>query len=552
MKTRAAQFPAMVLASRIAEAVRGIIAAVVGFLQAGRMPTLASYTRRRARGWVLMRRFALFAGTVLIAMIYGFYFALLPPFLYVYMAVPIGVLALAVIWALPDSDAIPERAIRFLFFGLVIAIGLWPGYLALALPGQPWISSRRLFTIPMFLLFLISFSMSPRMRGDLKDALGTSKPLWIAMLIYIGICFATIFVSNYPATSFNKFLVAQLEWTLPFLVAVWVFRDPRYVRLFIGIVLAIITYQGLIGLWEHAIQGVPWAPYVPRWLKGDVELVDQILAGARRYVVGTHRSAGTWSTPLSYAEFLALLTPILFLALWYGRKLWHSLAAAALIALAVTVIIFSQSRLGLVGTLAGLVLFVLIVAIQQWRVDKVSLFPPALIIGYPVIAATLIGLTFASRRLEIIVWGAGHTASSDAGREIQTQKGIAAIQKWPFGYGMGNAADQAGIFSPTGILTLDTYYVTVAVDAGVLGFLCYYFMFLYAGGRAGLLAIAGRANSGVTRLLVALSCSMAIFVVTKSVLSQDETHCFVFILLGLTVALIHQAKNGENGGSARG
>lgn len=526
--------------SRLAEIAAIVAQKVWRFLTAGHAATLPQYRPRRSRGRVFMRHSLLLAAVLGIAVVYGFLFTILPPFLYVYMAVPIGVLALAVIWALPDSDVYPAGVVRFLFFALVLAIGLWPNYLALALPGQPWISSRRLFTIPLFVLFLISYSMSPALRADLKGALATSKPLWVAMLIYIFLSFATIFVSDYPATSFNRFLVAQLEWTLPFLVAVWLFQQPRHAMWVAGALLIVVSYQSIIGVWEHAIQAVPWAPYVPTWLKGDIELVDRILSGARRWAVGTHRSAGTWSTPLSYAEFLALLSAFLIHFVFVTRKVLYKFLVGGVIVCCVASIIYSQSRLGLIGFIGVLIMYVLVFAVRKWLQDKNSIMSAAILMAYPFFALTIVGLTFVSRRLELMVWGGGHTAASTEGRSGQYERGIDAILQWPFGYGMGNAPSVAGSFGSFDILTLDTYYVTVAVDLGIVGFLAYYFLFIFAAINGSLAYIRSRPDDRYAGLLLPLACVMMNFVITKSVLSQEETHIMIAILLGAFVAIYYR------------
>ena len=64
-------------------------------------------------------------------------------------------LALLIIWVLPDVGRGPVGLLSKLFFTYLVVLILWPNYLALQLPGLPWISFRRLVMFPMALILLI-------------------------------------------------------------------------------------------------------------------------------------------------------------------------------------------------------------------------------------------------------------------------------------------------------------------------------------------------------------------------------------------------------------
>src|SRR3546814_19920121 len=68
---------------------------------------------------------------------------------------PVIALGLLVIWALPETDWAPTKTLAWLLIAFLIALPLWPNYLAIALPGMPWITLLRIIGAPMILLLLI-------------------------------------------------------------------------------------------------------------------------------------------------------------------------------------------------------------------------------------------------------------------------------------------------------------------------------------------------------------------------------------------------------------
>src|SRR3546814_8369629 len=79
--------------------------------------------------------------------------------------VPVIALGLLVIWALPETHWAPTKTLAWLLIAFLIALPLWPNYLAIALPGMPWITLLRIIGAPMILLLLIALSVSAEFRS---------------------------------------------------------------------------------------------------------------------------------------------------------------------------------------------------------------------------------------------------------------------------------------------------------------------------------------------------------------------------------------------------
>ncbi|WP_309644147.1 hypothetical protein, partial [Phenylobacterium sp.] len=111
-------------------------------------------------------------------LVYGFFYALMTPYLFMLFAAPLGVLAMLAIWALPDLRNAPTKTMERFYFAFIVCLVLWPNYLAIALPGLPWITFLRLTGIPMALMLLISISTSKTFRADLSRVLSAAPVAW--------------------------------------------------------------------------------------------------------------------------------------------------------------------------------------------------------------------------------------------------------------------------------------------------------------------------------------------------------------------------------------
>lgn len=139
------------------------------------------------------------------------------------------------------------------------------------------------------------------------------------------------------------------------------------------------------------------------------------------------------------------------------------------------------------------------------------------------------------------MWGSGAYQASNEARETQWADGLATIAQAPWGHGIGRAAEALGFTDLEGFLTIDSYYLSVALEVGIFGFIAYYGAFMlsiWAGVRISLEAT----KNEQTAWLVPTTLALINYVVIKSVLSQQENHPIAFALLGLAMALTQQAR----------
>ncbi len=471
-----------------------------------------------------------------VMLFYMLVFNLLGRFIAVYLLAPLGIPLLLIIWALPDTGRAPVRLLKGLFFAFLGALMFWPDYLAFELPGMPWITMLRLVGLPMVLVLLISLSVSKDFRGEMKEILGSQPAIFKMMVTFTLLAILSLaFTKNMPH-SFNKLVIALVNWSAIFFVSCYVFSKPGNVRRFAVLLWVAVVFWAAMGFWEWRISHVPWANSIPSFLKIEDDSVQRILAGAARSATGMYRVAAKFSTSLNFSEFLALATPFVLHFSLVARR-WQ-LRVAAMVTLPVIfwTIIRTDSRLGMVGFLMTFMIYALFWAASRWRQDRESIFGPAITLAYPVIFAVFLAATFLVGRLRIMVWGSGQHQASNNARFAQLDGTIPHVLHQPWGYGIGMGGQTLGFVSPSGVLTIDSYYLTAILDYGVLGFIVYFGMF-FTGIFKGLRK-AIEVPEDETLWIAPASTALAVFVIVKAVLSGIENHPLAFALLGMVVALL--------------
>ena len=133
------------------------------FVRRRRPPILRKYKNSRRNLKVILRILAI-AAVVFFCFIYGAAFGLFAPFLLSMFAIPIVVFGLIVVWALPNTLTAPVGTLECLFYAFFVSLVAWPDYLAIAIPGLPWITLLRLTCFPLVVVLLVCVSVSEDFR----------------------------------------------------------------------------------------------------------------------------------------------------------------------------------------------------------------------------------------------------------------------------------------------------------------------------------------------------------------------------------------------------
>ena len=508
------------------------------FSDSNRSRVLPPYITAGSRFWRIVGYGALASAALGCGLVWAFF----APSFAVAFILPIFALSATVVWALPDLRHPPGGLLDRLLFALLVVLIAWPNYLAIAIPGFPWITLTRLVSLPLVGVLLFHTSTSKLFRATMSNNL-RAQPIVALLLIFVALQFFSIFLSKDIFHSVENFATAQFTWTGVFFAAVFVFSRPGRIELYAKILWALVVFVGTLAIVEYRMRHLPWAGHIPSLLRIQDESVVRAIEGSMRAGTDQYRAHSTFSTSLGLSEFNALALPfILNFAVEKTYPTWQRLLAAGTVPFLLYVTILSGSRLGMIGACVTFLLFTVIWAVRRWRRLRSDIIGPALVLSYPAVFCAFLAATVFVGRIRRIVWGGGETAASTDGRRIQYAMGIPKILSHPFGYGIGQGATTLGFFEPGGLLTIDTYYLAVALEYGVLGFFIYYGMFFYAIGQSAKHVISSSFREQDAGLLVPACISLASFVVVKSVFAQQDNHPLVFMILAIVVVLARKSQ----------
>jgi O-antigen ligase len=120
----------------------------------------------------------------------------------------------------------------------------------------------------------------------------------------------------------------------------------------------------------------------------------------------------------------------------------------------------------------------------------------------------------------------------------QWKLGIPKILTHPWGYGIGKGNEALGFVDVNGALTIDSYYLLVALEYGVIGFIVYYGMFFFAIYLIAKKSLSPALFEKENALIIPVGIALLNFIVIKSVFAQPDNHAIVFMILGMIVALL--------------
>jgi hypothetical protein len=505
---------------------------------------IGPYARNRTLFGTLILLAAVPVG-FLFCLFYGFFFGLTAPYYIVPAVVPIAIMIGIIIWALPDQRTAPTLPIEFLFAIYFATKIIWPTYLAISLPGLPWISLLRIIALPMAGFLLVSLSVSRKFRQYAYESVTSIKPIWICALGFSIVQLFTTFISKEPLASGQDAFDQMINFTMIFFIGCIVFRKYGIPERYMMLLCALSTIIIAITIIENQKQYIIWASHIPDFLRpSSPNLINTLTPSFRQYT-NIYRAKATFLTPLALAEFISLVTPFL---LYFGlnhRKLMIRILCIFMVPMTFFAVRMTDARLGVVGVFVSVLMYGLIWSYLRWRSHPRDLFAAATVYAYPVIFFTAVAGILTSTRLSTMVFGGGAQAGSTEAR--MTQLGMATKSFWrqPWGYGAGQSGGEMG-FAKDAFITIDNFFISVQLDYGLFGIIFWYGMFIIGIAVALFHCLSDQyASRPEARLLAPLAVSLTGFLIVKWVHGQDENHAFFFMMLGMVSALVYRLRHNE-------
>lgn len=454
-----------------------------------------------------------------------------------YVAILLGVLAFLIFlifWAMPAPRSVPLNATWVLLVCVIAATAVWPAYIALRLPGMPWLNLPRLLISAVLGLWLYCLLNSPDMRNKLADDYRRDRPIFLFLALWVIMMILSIAVSNDVSESISRTVNFQLSNTAALFAVITLASTSKRLNLLAAVILFCGLFELSIGLLEAYRERPLWVDFNPPGFSSDEEFVAAILEGVWRE--GKYRVQGHFFVSLSYAEFLALTLPFAYHFGLTARKWWLQVMSFGYVLIAFPAIYVSGSRLGMVGFFVVGLTYAGLFAMRSWRESKTSVFGPILVMLFPLLLFGFIGAVSVSNRLQDAMLGDGGTEASDEGRRVQREIAYPKILQSPIlGYGTAVGARQVAYTNAAGQGSFDNYILMVPLDNGIpglIGFLGIVLWTIFASAR---LYLTGR--TPISKLAGAISVFFIAFLVIRWVLAQQENHQLAMVVAGMCVCI---------------
>jgi hypothetical protein len=248
---------------------------------------------------------------------------------------------------------------------------------------------------------------------------------------------------------------------------------------------------------------------------------------------GDYRVSATFGHPLVLAEFLCMVLPVVLMLAAKAVEHRSRILAWAMLPPVAGMIYLSYTRSSLIAALSSIIVMTLVFGVRFGR-DRRR--PGVAMLGWLAVTLALSTGVLLSGSAAYLAKGRTEAeAGSTQARVLMLNRGLAALDSHPVqGYGPGMAASKIGRLPGASGLTIDSYFLSVALDSGYLGLLLFsssMWVVVVRGMRAGV-----RSLGVPSWTLIALSTGILASLIVKLVLSLTDNQELLFLLVAMTFA----------------
>lgn len=499
---------------------------------------LPPYTRRADDLRHRATKLVLGAALIMFAMLMGFTIGVFGLRGWFLPAVPLVMLAGIALWMAPDVDTGLDNAIVracFLFWGVIL---VWPDYIAINIPGLPWISFRRLTMAITAGLTLLAISTSSRLRGEFVDVLTSQSLMFRFFVAWVIVHALMLAVGLFDST--GRWVHHSLVWHLGFILAAWIITKPGMALRLNTMILLALGFTAAVVIPEVRQERPFWVEHIPTFLGIDPELKEKLIFGRVRS--GEYRARSIFVVSLNYAQYVGLLLPFLLHAMVAAPSARGRIAAIALLPLVAWATFNTQARTGMVALFVGSLAFAAIWVYRRYRTTQKEhdLVSASMLYGFPMAAMVIVSAAMMSDRFRAKLLGGSAHAASTEGRGEQWGKALPEIATNPIGHGMGSIEHVVPSYNQAGEFTIDSYPINLLVEFGIPGFVAFTGFFMIAV-YVGVITFF-RAGNREEELAGPAAIGLFTFLVTTTVLSTEVNMTLSFMLAGVIVGLSYQQR----------
>lgn len=416
---------------------------------------------------------------------------------------------------------------RFFVNGIYLATGLlaiWPIYLHAKFGPLPIITPPRLLIYVLIGLWAIDLTRSRIRRARLAFVVRQNRLLMGLIVGLFGLGALSLPFAEGRSLAAPEFIRQLIIWLMPFLVVLTYIRRRAELVTIVKILVIAGAIQGAIAIAEQ-VSGVllasVLAPIIPdnaEWLR---------IAQAQKIRDGVFRAQAIHTHPLALAEYLSIIAPFAVVLAARARRMAERLFWLSASGFVVIGALATNSRAAILAIAISVLTVFGLFALRFLRRANDPRFSPlvALCALFLLCAAPVIFLGAA----QFISGGDAVSASnSSQARLDQIKMAWPKIMERPvLGYGVGRATRILGYWGKS--LTLDNYYLTLALDMGLAAPIIFVAMIAGIGRSAYALSLRGpRRDQLVFAGFVAFAAS---FLLCRMILSLTGNIALVYMLL---------------------
>lgn len=448
---------------------------------------------------------------------------------YVLLPVFFAPIVVVLIFVLPVSKVYPNRLFFLLGVLLLSAALLWPRYAYIRIGGLPGVTPTRVFLALSLFFGLLYLLRSPCFRRKLAIELSSSKLIVFPVFVFALFRFLSVAFADNPIGSLYGFLNEIVFFVLMTVFFVGAICEPKNVQKFIKILVCLTFFICLIGVFEYLLQRNVFVGILP--------ITDEYAQEAMFSKIrdSGYRIQSTFDHPLTYAQFLVSIIPLLIAGFFRFNGVIFRCVALLTISFAIGSAWLTGSRSGVLLSFSSVIsMGALAMAIQFFR-RNIKL--GTLIISvFGLSLAALIGMLLVDQVLLVLSGRSSAESSSTAARMLMFYRAIPLVLDSPLvGYGVNQAAGLIGFVGARGILTIDSLLLSLVVESGVVALVCYLLCITSAVFISIRSAVRDCDSNTVVHL--AFATSLIVFLMTTVTLSLTGNLFFLAFLLASVVVL---------------
>ncbi len=442
---------------------------------------------------------------------------------------PVGVFFLVppVIGAMivaPPARAASRKVAFLLLLAAAVLLAIWPVYLFVKLGPLPILTPPRLVLYAVSAFWIYDMTFSRLRRAQFVHAVQKSGALSKAVFALFLLGVLSLPLAEGRAIAVPEFLRQAIIWLLPFCATITYCRRQRDYALLMKAFMLGAVIVGTIALFEVATQRL-FADILSPFIADDAEWLRN--AQTQKIRDGVFRAQASHTHPLSLGEHMAMSAPFALAFLLSarnlrGRILW--IAAFAIIVLAAVATNSRGAMIVMALSLAamGALLFYRFLkrgAATRWRplfglvfLGSIALAPVAYVVG------------------EKVISGVEGTSASNStqSRLDQLEQAWPRLKERPVGgYGTGRSTRVLGYWGRT--LTIDNYYLSLALDLGLPGPIAF-LSILIAWGAAGVKR-SRVCHPSLGLLYVACFAAAASVAIGRTIISQTGNLAILYVMV---------------------